>query len=773
MCLACVLRRSPSCELKKTFARRNAFGRARPCRFGAASPDCLTSDLVQSDQNTVRKQDRCAVVGSTAGRLVVWPRWTATAILRLALLLWLGSCFLVTGGEALPELSISSVSLPEGDSGTIVFAFTVSLSQAGVDEIQVDYATSDGTALAGNDYSETRGTLTFAPGEISKSVGVTVNGDTLHEVEETFLLTLSNPVNAALGTPSQGTGTISNDDAAPTLTINDAAVTEGNSRTVNAVFNVTLSPASGQEVTVDYATADATATGSDYVAGSGKLTFAAGQTSQTITVAVIGDTLNEADESFHVTLSNPVNAVLGTVFQGTGSISNDDAAPILTINDAAVAEGNSGTVNAVFVVTLNPASGQEVTVDYATADGTATGSDYVAASGELTFAAGQTSQTITVAVIGDTLNEADESLHVTLSNPVNAVLGTVFQGTGTISNDDAAPILTINGATVPEGKSGTVNAVFVVTLSPASGQEVTVDYATADGTATGVTYVAGSGKLTFAAGQTSQTISIPVKGDTLNEADESFAVTLSNPVNATLGTPSQVAGVIQNDDILPTVSVADTTVAEGDFGSTTAVLNVILSSASGRPVSVDYITATETAQAGSDYVPTSGTVHFDPGSILQTINVDVLGDTTPEPNETFTVRLSNPVNAAIQRSQAKATIIDNEARTGTYTSAPIDLPAFGPAFTYPSTVNASGFPGTVIGVSVTLNNVSHTFPSDLDVLLVGPGGGEGHSDVGCWRRRRHAPPGCDLHAYGCRCLAAAARPNYVRRLSAQRLSARG
>ncbi|MBL8152514.1 MAG: hypothetical protein JNN15_21575, partial [Blastocatellia bacterium] len=198
---------------------------------------------------------------------------------------------------------------------------------------------------------------------------------------------LSNPTNAIIA-QGTGTGTITNDDPIPSLSINNATVTEGNSGTVNAVFTVSISNPSFQPVTVMFATANGTATaGSDYTATTGTLTFPANSTaSQTISVPVIGDLLVEPDETFTVTLSNPTNATIATG-QGTGTITNDDAVT-LSINNATVTEGNSGTVNAVFTVSISGTSTQPVTVDFATADGTATaGSDYTSTTGTLTFPA--------------------------------------------------------------------------------------------------------------------------------------------------------------------------------------------------------------------------------------------------------------------------------------------------------------------------------------------------------------------------------------------------
>ena len=450
------------------------------------------------NQIPFRDQHRCAVATPRLSRLVKIPRRRFDSTKLTALLALVQCCLtLAAAAAALPEASVSSVSLAEGNTGNTAFDFTVTLSAASSEEVTVAYATSPGTATESSDYAAASGTLTFAPGDLSKTITVMVSGDTRYEADETFKMILSDPVGATLGT-SEGIGTITNDDALPVLTIADVAVSEGDSGTVNAVFTVTLAPASGQDVTVNYAAADVTATvGSDYVANSGLLSFTAGQTTQTISVAVNGDTLNELNETFKVALSNPAGATLARM-EATGTIENDDALPTLSIADVTVTEGNSGTVNAVFTVTLAPASGQDVTVNYAASDVTATvGSDYVANSGLLSFTAGQTIQTVTVVVNGDTLNELNETFKVALSNPAGATLART-EATGTIENDDPLPTLSIAGVTVTEGNSGTVNAVFTVTLAPASAQDVTVDYATTNVTAAvGIDYLAGSGALSF------------------------------------------------------------------------------------------------------------------------------------------------------------------------------------------------------------------------------------------------------------------------------------
>ncbi|OLE58261.1 MAG: hypothetical protein AUI36_13745 [Cyanobacteria bacterium 13_1_40CM_2_61_4] len=198
-----------------------------------------------------------------------------------------------------------------------------------------------------------------------------MNSDLLNEPDETFFVNLSAQTVATL-VDSQGVGTILNDDALPSLSINDVVATEGNSGSKNFIFAVSLSAASGQTVTVNYSTMDGAATaGSDYIAKSGTLTFPPGTVTKYDTILVNGDLLVEPDEEFYVNLTTPTNATL-TRPQGGGLILNDDGVTAISINNISVTEGNIGTTNAIFTVTLSASSAQTVTVQFATANGTAT-----------------------------------------------------------------------------------------------------------------------------------------------------------------------------------------------------------------------------------------------------------------------------------------------------------------------------------------------------------------------------------------------------------------
>ncbi|WP_318285959.1 Calx-beta domain-containing protein [Limnospira fusiformis] len=351
------------------------------------------------------------------------------------------------------------------------------------------------------------------------------------------------------------------------------------------------------------------------------------------------------------------------------TLSGSPIKPNITIRDTNVKEGDSGQTNARFVVTLDNPSSERVTVNYATADGTATVSDrdYRHTTGRLIFQPGQTRQVINVPVFGDTKVEPDETFTVNLSNPENAELAR-RRATGTILNDDDddLPQITIADTEIIEGNSGQTNARFVVTLDNPSSERVVVNYATADGTATvrDRDYQETTGQLIFRPGQTRQVINVPVFGDTKVEPDETFTVNLSNPRNAALAR-RRATGTILNDDYndLPTITIADTEITEGNSGQTNARFVVTLDSPSSERVVVNFATADGTATVSDrDYRETTGRLVFRPGQTRQVINVPVFGDTKVEPDETFRVNLSNPQNAILGRRRATGTILNDDFR---------------------------------------------------------------------------------------------------------------
>lgn len=567
-----------------------------------------------------------------------------------------------------PELSIDDVSVKEGNSGTTNAVFTVTCSPApGTGQtVTVNWATADGTATQPGDYTAGSGTLSFNAGDGSKTIAVAVKGDAVSESNETFRVDLSGASGAGI-TDSQGTGTITDDDGTPKLYVGNAAVTEGDSGTVNASFTVTLSPTSSNTVTANYATANGTAVSpADYTAATGPLSFTPGQSTKTVTVAVKGDTLDEDNEVFHLDLSNPANAEIGTG-RGTCTVTdNDPLAVIMMGTDIAVTEGPAGeNAVATFTVNLLTPSGRTVAAEVYTTDGTALhGYDYTTLVQTLTFSPGETSKQVPVNVTGDYKDEYDETFDLNVRNAVNATIADSMTRC-TILDDDGPPTVSIGDTTITEGDSGTQDATFVVTLAAASPNTVTVDWATADGTALQpADYTAGSGTLTFTPGQFAQAVKVPVAGDMLDEDNESFKVNLSNPVNAPLGDAQGVCTVIDNDPQTVIMMGADIAVTEGDGAAVNAVFTVNLLAASGKTVSAEVYTTDGTAVQPGDYTALTQTITFTPGQTSKSVTVAVKGDTLDESDETFVLKVRNPVNATLADSTSHCTITDDDPPPG-------------------------------------------------------------------------------------------------------------
>lgn len=555
-----------------------------------------------------------------------------------------------------PTAVIGDATIIEGDSGTRDMVFTVTLSAATTVPVAYNFTTQEGTAKAGTDYATTTGTLTFAPGETSKTISVPIVGDAVHEPTETFTVKLT----GAPTTDDTATGTITDNDPAPVLTIGNATVTEGNSGTRTATFTVTLTGAASEVVTVRVSTQDGTAStaDNDYSTLTQTLTFQPGETTKTFNVTVIGDTRGEATETFFANLSQPTNATIGAA-QGIGTITNDDAA--LTIEDVKIVEGDSGTQQAIFTVRLENPPASTVTVNFATSNNLAIAGDdgdYEAKSGTLTFTpGGPTTQQIAVNVRGDTDEEIDETFFVTLSNAQNAGIARA-QALGTIQNDETQ--IAINDISVAEGTGGNTIFIFTLTRSGGTANQAQVDFATANGSAlAGTDYIAKTGSATFEAGSETATVEVFVTGDFEKEAAENFFLNLTGARNAILS-DLQGEATIQDDDS-PGISISDVTIEEGPSGTKDAVFTVTLAAASNENVMVNFATADGTATAGSDYTTRTGTLTFMPGGALtQTISVPILGDATDEADETFVVNLSGAVGGTITDNQGSGKILNDD-----------------------------------------------------------------------------------------------------------------
>jgi len=520
---------------------------------------------------------------------------------------------------------------------------TVTRTGAAGSAASVDYATSNGTAADGSDYTAAAGTLNWAPGDsTAKTFTVPINDDALLEAAETVNLALSNPTGTALGATPTAVLTILDNDTTPEITINDVSQPEGNALNEMA-FTVTLSSPFGQQVSVTYATADASAAaGADYVAAPPTvLVFEPGETSKQININILGDFSVEPDETFFVNLSNPVNAVI-TDSQGVGTITNDDTPGSLQFSsENYIVDESAG--NAVVTVTRTGGVAEGVSVRIATVDGTAVaGEDYSSVRTTLNFLPNETSKIVNIPITNDSVNEPDETIILGLESPSGgAVLGDPINAIVTILNDDETPSVSINNISTAEGDTGTTAFTFTISLSGQTSQPVDVSYSTADGTATGPGDYAPiqPTSVTFDPGQTSKQVTVFVNGDYDNEANETFFLNLSNALGATIGN-GQGQGLILNDDVGGAFRFTSSQYLVSEIlGFIT--ITVQRTGGLSNGATVDYETLNGTAVAGFDYTATSGTLVFAGGQTTQTFNVPILPDDLSELDENFNIVLSN------------------------------------------------------------------------------------------------------------------------------------
>ncbi|BAZ83501.1 hypothetical protein NIES73_47900 [Sphaerospermopsis kisseleviana NIES-73] len=619
----------------------------------------------------------------------------------------------ITDNDGLPTLSINDVTITEGNSGTTNAVFTVTRSGTASQPITVNYATANGTATAGSDFTSTSGTLTFATNETTKTIAISILGDTTVEGNETFFVNLSNPTNATI-VDAQGQGTINNDDVALpsiTLAVSPSSVTENG--TANLVYTFTRTGLTTNPLTVNYNIAG-TASSNDYTGatpGIGKtITFAAGSSTATLTIDPTADTTVEANETVALTLATGTGYTVGTTTAVTGTITNDDTSVTLAVSPSSVTE--DGTGNLVYTFTRTGLTTNPLTVNYSIA-GTADSTDYTGATPgtgkTITFAAGSSTATLTIDPTADTTVEPDETVALTLATGTGYTVGTTTAVTGTITNDDVAlPSITLAVSPGSVTEDGTGNLVYTFTRTGLTTNPLTVNYNIA-GTASSNDYTGatpGIGKtITFAAGSSTATLTIDPTADTTVEANETVALTLAAGTGYTVGTTTAVTGTITNDDVAPSLTInlsANQTVVEGFTSPQNVSYTVTLSNSSSQIITVQYATANGTATAVSDYTSTSGTLTFNPGITSQNIIIPIVNNSINEANETFTLTLTNPTNATLGTAQTATTTITDTLTAAFTTTLPANVENL--TLTGTSAINGTGNAGNNVITGNSANN---------------------------------------------------------------------
>ncbi|MDP1649720.1 MAG: Calx-beta domain-containing protein [Rubrivivax sp.] len=571
---------------------------------------------------------------------------------------WPALVFDNDGSTGTPAIAVNDIVVDEAAGSA---SFFVSLSRPAAGPVSVSYATADDTAVAGQDYLATAGLLNFAAGERVKTVTVGIVNDSLAETAETFRLVLANPSGATLA-EGFGVAEIGSNDAPPTGTprilARGFAAGEGDAY---ANWVVQLDAPSLNAVTVSYQFLNGSAianNAADFQAQSGTLVFAPGETTKTLTALITDNTTAEGTEAFWLDLFSPVNAVVPQRYTPAFIFDDDGTTgtPAIAVSDPVVDE--SGQF-ATFMVALDRPSAGAVAVAYATADDTAmAGQDYRAASGVLNFAAGEMVKTVQVEIFDDSLAESSEFFRLVLGNAVQATLAEPF-GVAEIARNDAPPTGTpqILARALAVGE-GDAHATFVVQLSAPSLSSVTVSYQLDNGTAianNAADFHAKSETLVFAPGETSKAVTVLITDNTAAEGTEAFWLDLFSPVNGVVPQRYTPAYIVDNDGTTgtPGIRVGDTVV---DESAGLASLFVWLDRPSASPVSIAYATADDTAVAGQDFRAASGTLHFAPGEMVKTVQVDIFDDVLTENAESFGLVLGNPVGASIVDGNGAALI---------------------------------------------------------------------------------------------------------------------
>ena len=542
-------------------------------------------------------------------------------------------------------------------------SFTVELSSAApsgglsISLTVADVSGSDFVA-SGNEGSKS---LSFAVGDTSKTYTVATVADSVDEASGAVQVTIGTGTGYTVGTPSSASVTV-NDDDVPEATISagTSPVTEGTA----ASFTVSLSiaaPSGGLSVALTVADVS----GSDFVAsaneGSKTLSFAAGDTSKTYTVATVSDTVDEASGAVKVTVGTGTGYTVGTTSSASVTVNDDDApAASIKAGTSPVTEGTAASFT-VELSTAAPTGGLSIALTVADVSG----SDFVASANEgaktLSFAAGDTSKTYTVATVADSVDEASGNVTVTVGAGTGYTVGTASSASVTV-NDDDSPAATIKAGTSPVTE-GTA-ASFTVELSsaaPSGGLSISLTVADVSGSDFVASGNEGSKSLSFAVGDTSKTYTVATVADSVDEASGAVQVTIGTGTGYTVGTPSS-ASVTVNDDDVPeaTISAGTSPVTEGTAASFTVSLSIAAPSG-GLSVAL-----TVADVSGSDFVASanegSKTLSFAAGDTSKTYTVATVSDTVDEASGAVKVTVGTGTGYTVgTTSSASVTVNDDDA----------------------------------------------------------------------------------------------------------------
>ena len=569
------------------------------------------------------------------------------------------SVLTVQDNDSVFSFSVAAYPVGEGAGSALI---TVVRSGGLLGTSTVDFATvGGGTAAVGVDYVGLTNTLVFGPGVATQTVAVVINDDLTVEGNETVNLALLNPTGAAaLASPATAVLTIIDDDFGPGQLGFASATFAVNEGATNAVISVIRTNGSSGTVSVGFRTVAGTATApADYATTNGSLTFGPGVTSKSFSVRVVDDAITEGDEAFAVQLFNFSGGATAGITNAVVTLIDNDgvvqfSAPAYTVSETAT--------NALITVTRLGATNNAVTVNFFAVAGSATvGQDFLATNGVLTFAIGVTTQTFAVAILDDSAVETPETVLLSLSGLTGVgFIGSQSNAVLTMVDNDVS--LEFASANYVVQESGP-NAIISVLRTGDTNGTVSVNYGTSDGTATaGADYVAQTGTLVFGPGETNKSFSVTILQDTLVEGNETVNLALSLPGGntlATLGARATATLTITDDDTAIEFTAATYSFSEA---AGVAAITIRRTGILTTAVSATLTTSNGTATAGLDYTAVNTVVNFGPGVVLQTVNVPISVDASPEGDETVFLFLTTPTGGAVLGANTTAvlTILDND-----------------------------------------------------------------------------------------------------------------
>ncbi|TXT51486.1 MAG: hypothetical protein FD140_1524 [Limisphaerales bacterium] len=646
------------------------------------------------------------------------------------------------GGASLGAGSLATVTVLDDDS-VLQFAtnavsvseslnsVTLTVTRTGMSNSAVSVqftTTTNGTATNNVDYLATNGVLVFATNVITGTITVPLINDTTVEPDETFTVALSAPVGeASLGAFTTNTVTILNDDNIVQFATGTHSVVE---RAGSVTLTVVRTGASNGVVTVPFTSASVTAfAGSDFTATNGTLTFGTNVVTTNLIVPILNDLLVESSETFTVTLGTPTGeSSLGPTNSATITIVDDESTLEFVQPSLSVLE-SSGTL--AVQLTRVGALDSAVTLPFSFINGSATNAvDYLGTNGIVIFGVGVNQQSITVGLVNDVAVEPNKTFSILLGTPGGeAVLGTRTVVNVTILDDDS--VLQFPAATLNISESAQ-NATISVQRTGATNVSVTVNLSTVDGPAqaaeAGLDYGAVTTNVVFGLGENLKSFTVPIVNDSLAEGTEVFRVLLNSVIGeGTLGATTTLTVQITDDDFRTLVAAGYSLVAEGYVPTNNAVDPL-------ESVTVNF----SLRNIGNVPSPDISATLLVSGGVLNPSGPQVYTNLTNGALQTmpftFTAAQVQTVTASLQLSDSNgpAGVVSFPIDLGAASSfsnrtlinipGTITVPSFGPASPYPNAITVTNVTGLVNKVTVRLHGFSHSWPADVDILLVGPGG---------------------------------------------------